>query len=142
MSVPDHKLHCFAVMSADSAHPLSVEIREFIAQHIHSVEQLEVLCLFVENSEKSWTAAEVFRRVQSSEKSIGDCIETFRSAALLEVMPEGYRFSRTKDVRTETARLLAQSYRERRVSVIECIYKRPSDPIQDFADAFRLRKEK
>src|ERR1043166_4426279 len=95
------------------------------------------LCFVVEKPGKWWTSAEVFRQVQSSEKSVLDCLETFQSAGLLEVGPDGYRFFQNKNERTGTATTLARTYRERRVSVIECIYKKPPDPIQDFADAFR-----
>jgi hypothetical protein len=35
-----------------------------------------------------------------------------------------------------------QLYRERPVSMIKLVYARARDPLRNFADAFRLRKEK
>jgi len=130
-------------MPSDSAHSIPPEVRQFIAIHIHSIEQLEVLLVLCENSAKSWSAAEVYRKVQSSEKSVTDCLESFRYSGLATLSPEGlYRFSPDEAGLNGIASALSQAYRERRVSVIECIYKRPSDTIQNFANAFRLRKER
>jgi len=53
---------------------------------------------------------------------------------------EGYQFLEQRHNIVVTD--LANAYRERRVTITECIYKRPSHPIQDFADAFLLRKDK
>ena len=127
-------------MAAESIPP---DVRRFIGAHVFSVEQLEVLCLLSENGVRSWTAAEVLHVVQSSEKSIADCLDHFRAAGLLKVEPDHrYRFLPTDPNLTHTVTALVKTYRERRVSVIECIYSKPADPIRDFADAFRLRKEK
>lgn len=130
-------------MAADSAHPIPPELRQFIAEHIHSIEQLEVLILLSGNASKSWSVAEVFRQIQSSEKSILECLENFRTAGLATVTSEGlYSFSPREVVLCKIVSALAHAYRERRVSVIECIYEKTQDPIQNFAEAFRLRKEK
>jgi len=130
-------------MPSDPAHSILPEVRQFIAIHIHSIEQLEVLLVLCESSAKSWSAAEVYRKVQSSEKSVTDCLESFRYSGLATLSPEGlYRFSPDEAGLNGIASALSQAYRERRVSVIECIYKRPSDTIQNFANAFRLRKER
>lgn len=129
-------------MTVDPARPISLELRRFIAEHIRSVEQLEVLILLADQTTRLWTVSEVLRRIQSSEKSVSDCLEYFRNAGLLTVTSVGaYSFSPSDSSLGALVQALAKTYRERRVSVIECIYKR-STPIQDFADAFRLRKEK
>ncbi|HTU80889.1 MAG TPA: hypothetical protein VMF61_02105 [Candidatus Acidoferrales bacterium] len=41
----------------------------------------------------------------------------------------------------ELVRRLAELYADRRTAVIERIFSEPRDPLQSFADAFRLRKE-
>jgi hypothetical protein len=126
-----------------AANSLSPELRHFIGTYVHSVEQLEVLRLLSENPAKWWTVPEVYRQIQSSEKSVGECLESFQSAGLLDYQPaSGYLFSPRKSAETQRIAELVKAYHERRVSVIECIYRKPADAIQDFADAFRLRKEK
>jgi hypothetical protein len=126
-----------------AANSISPELRKFIAEHIPSVEYLEVLCLLQEDTVKSWSVGEVLHRVQSSEKSVAQCLEQFQAAGLVTAEAGGrHRFSPSGKELAETAAALVKTYRERRVRVIESIYAKPSDPIQDFADAFRLRKEK
>jgi hypothetical protein len=127
-------------MSVDT---LTIEIRRFIALHIHSLEQLEVLCLLTETPDKSWSIADVNRAIQSSEKSISDCLEKFRNDGLVISNPDGkFCIAREANNLNETVVALTKAYRQMRVSIIECIYSKPPDSIQDFADAFRLRKDK
>lgn len=114
-----------------------------MAQHVRSVEQVEILCLVSGDPARSWTAAEVFRRIQSSEKSVAESFAAFCKSELLISETGGvYRFAPKLPELARTVAELATAYRERRVKVIETIYGKPSDPLQDFADAFRLRKEK
>jgi hypothetical protein len=127
-------------MAADS---LTVQVREFLTRYIASIEQLEILCILSEQHHKSWSVTAIFQQIQSSEKSILNCLAKFRDAGLVVLAEEGtYRFSPKDTGSFETVQAVAKAYRERRISVTEFIYKKPSDPIQDFARAFRLRKEK
>jgi hypothetical protein len=127
-------------MAADS---LPSQVVQFISRYVHSVEELEVLCLLAEEPLRSWTVSAVFQRIQSSEKSVAARLETFQKEGLTVLEADGsYRLAPVDANLIGTAKTVIEAYRDRRVSVIECIYKQPSDPIQDFADAFRLRKEK
>ena len=102
-----------------------------------------MLCILSEAREKRWSVAEVFRIIQSSEKSTIHCLEALRETGLVaSENPGNYRFSPRDQAMAELAVELAKTYRERRVSVIEFIYRKPTDPIQDFAEAFRLWKDK
>ena len=126
-----------------ASNPIPSDLRRFIAKHISSVEQLEVLCLLSRKPDKSWTVPEVLREIQSSEKSVAECLETFRLNGLAVGSPEtGYRFAPAEEELVARTAELVKAYHERRVSVIETIYAKPTDSIQDFAEAFRLRKEK
>jgi hypothetical protein len=53
-----------------------------------------------------------------------------------------YRISREPSNLVPIASELQKAYRERPVTIIEMIYKKPPRQIQSFADAFRLRKDK
>ncbi len=126
-----------------SVESLSPELRAFIAEYVHSVEQLEILCLLFEGSAKAWTPGEILRIVQSSLKSVINCLESFRKNGLLiSLSPGAYEFSPRKQEINRVVLELAKAYHERRVTVIESIYQRSGDTIQDFADAFKLRKDK
>jgi hypothetical protein len=122
---------------------ISRELSRFIAQYIHSVEQLEILCLVSSNVDKSWTAGEVLHEIQSAEQSVSSCLTAFKNEGLLKVTPEGaFRFSAGSPGLVDLVKDLARTYRERHVTIIEMIYAKPSDPLQDVAEAFRFKKEK
>jgi hypothetical protein len=126
---------------ADS--PISKDQLHFVASHIQSVEQLEILCLLVANPSKSWLASEIFRHIQSTEKSVEECLQYFLTRGLLSVDAHClFQFSPKTPELAQSAIDLVKTYRECRVTVIEAIYKKPRDPVQSFAEAFRLRKDK
>ena len=122
---------------------LSSALRQFIAQHIRSVEQIEVLCLLSTEPEKAWTVDEVFRAIQSTRKSIAVCLEEFSQRGLLASQrAETYRLSPETPELTQRVAELTAAYRERRVAIIQTIYGKPSEAVQGFADAFNLKKRK
>jgi DNA-binding transcriptional ArsR family regulator len=122
---------------------ISSELQKFIARHIYSVEQLEILCLLAEGPAKVWSAAEVFTRIQSSQDSVGRHLQYFTEEQFLvrdETM--GYRFAPENAELARATLELVKTYREKRVTVIAAIYQTPLDPIRNFADAFKIRKDK
>lgn len=122
--------------------PISRDLRNFIASNIQSVEQLEILCLLVEDPSKSWSVAEVYRRIQSTERSVQEGLQYFVARDLLTADAAGiFRYSpKTAKLSASTSELV-KAYRERRVAVIEMIYRKPLESVKHFADAFRLRKD-
>jgi hypothetical protein len=123
--------------------PIARDLRNFIDSNIQSVEQLEMLCLLADAPSKSWTAMEVYRRIQSTEKSVQQGLQHFVARELFTADASGaYRFSPKTATLGNSALELVKTYREKRVAVIETIYKKPMESVQDFAEAFRLRKEK
>jgi predicted transcriptional regulator len=106
------------------------------------VEQLEVLLFLGENPATPHSVQNVFRRIQSSENSVTQCLEFFIQEQLVIKDANGYRIS---DASPDLIRLLDDLqtvYRERRVAVIEIIYQKRSSRIQSFADAFQFRRKK
>lgn len=137
MEIPELLPQTQMVVPAD---PISVEMQHFIAQHVQSVEQLEIFCLLSDTPQKSWSVADVFRKIQSSEKSVSECLKKFAGEKLLIAESGGmYRLSPENE---SLAKELATAYRQRRVTIIELIYKTSATPIQDFAEAFRLKRKK
>lgn len=122
--------------------PISRDLRNFIASNIQSVEQLEILCLLAEEPSKAWTVAETYRLIQSTEKSVQEGLQYFVARELLTADANGaFRFLPKTSMLNASTMELIKAYRERRVAVIETIYKKPLEPAQHFADAFRLRKD-
>lgn len=123
--------------------PITQEAQQFIAQYIQSVGQLEIFLTLGDGGDRSWSVDEVFRKIQSNEKSISDCLENFLREGVAILEKEGrYRLSDKSPNLVAIASELQKAYRERQVTIIEMIYKKPPRQIQSFADAFRLRKDK
>jgi hypothetical protein len=117
--------------------------QRLIARHIQSVEQLEILLLLRKTPDKASSVQDVFRVIQSSLASVAASLAYFANAGFLVQEPEGrFRFAPSDPELDQASTALAEAYHERRVAVIEAIYSRPSDPVRNFADAFKLRKEK
>ncbi len=119
-------------------------VRRFIADHIDSVEQLEILLLLFHHPERSWTAEAVARELRISALSAGDRLKDMARSTLLARVQgsEGeYRYAPENQQQGVVVAGLAAAYSERRVTVINLIFSKPIDKIRTFADAFRLRRD-
>jgi hypothetical protein len=124
---------------------IDLGVRAFIAEHIQSVAQLELILLLHSNPHQPWSAADAAREFGLSPEMTlgllrGLCQQGFASASD-ETDPQ-FRFAPKS---TEIQRLVDQVatlYQQRRVTLVQLIYSRPVDKLQSFADAFRFRKGK
>ena len=122
---------------------LPPEIRQFIAQQIDSLAQLEALLLMRREAERSWSAADLARTLYlSDEMCRGMFAELERRQFVARNSDDGTFTYSCKDLQADALLgALAGLYQERRVAVISEIYSNPVAKVQTFADAFRLRKE-
>jgi hypothetical protein len=126
------------------AEQLPSVVRELLARHIRSVEQLEVLLLLQGEPNRSWSAADVYAVIRSSESSIAQRLNVFTKEGFLaeeKGPPPSYRFAPRSGDLQAAVEATAAAYRTWRIRVVEAIFAPPSDPVQSFADAFRLRKD-
>ncbi|HTD65305.1 MAG TPA: hypothetical protein VK846_02090 [Candidatus Limnocylindria bacterium] len=120
----------------------------FIASHIRSLEQLEVLLLLSAQPHRDWTAADVYNVVRSSEASIFERLDELRMSGLLSSVESGgsvaktYRFAPSSPELAAVTDLLAHEHKERRVKIVELIYSPQAEPLKGFADAFKFKKDK
>ena len=118
------------------------EVVEFISAHIASMEQLEVLLLVSRQPDREWSPEAVFTEIQSSHASIVQRLREFSEQGLLiQPAPLKFRYSPRSEPLANAVRALAAVYKEKRVKVIELIYRKPVDDVQSFADAFKFRKD-
>lgn len=127
------------------AEDASAEARRFVAEHISSVAQLEMLLLLRTNPSESWTASQMAREMRMDAAWAEARLKELHARGLLERSEQGdpaYRYQpRTPELeRAVTA--VSRAYLLQRVSIIELIYSKPSDSIRVFADAFRLKKDR
>ncbi|HEY1729873.1 MAG TPA: helix-turn-helix domain-containing protein [Candidatus Baltobacteraceae bacterium] len=115
------------------------EIESFIAYCIDSVEQVEVLLLLA-HAERSWTIAELSEHLRSSRRSVGLRLVSLVAHGLVARDGVSFRYAASSDDDALVKRL-GTVYEERRSAVIDRIFSAKRDPLQHFADAFRLRED-
>ena len=119
------------------------EARAFVADHVHSITQLELLLLLHGEPEQAWTAAEASRALRAPERLLGGQLADFYAAGVLTATGTdelAYRF----DAAGPHARAvdeLAACVRQRKRAVQDLILRGPSSDVQVFSDAFRLRRD-
>jgi len=81
---------------------LSPAVKQLLARHIGSVEQLEVLLLLRGSPERAWTSAEVYDVIRSSPASVSQRLEAFTVAGFLtkeEGPPVRFRYAPNHSLR-------------------------------------------
>ena len=119
-----------------------LELKQFIAQQVESLAQLEALLILREDAQTPWKSAELCRRLYISPDMCEGILVDLIRRGFAERTAEGAVQYRAPS--SDADRLLvdlAAIYQERRVAVITEIYSKPVNKVQTFADAFRLRKE-
>lgn len=124
---------------------ITPRVKQFIAEHIDSVMQLEVLLLLAAQPGKVWTSEELARDLRIDAAWVEGQLRAMGGRGVIRAA-EGstpqFRYEpRTPEV-AATVEELAQAYADRRVTVIGLIFSKPVDKLRSFADAFRLRKDK
>jgi hypothetical protein len=122
---------------------LSNEIKEFIAEHVHSVLQLEVLLLVNQNKDKVWTPAAVGRELQLSAESAKVQLDGLSRRLLTTLDGPGkdlYRYNYSSDELNQTVSQLATAYATQRVAVLTLIFAKRIDKVGLFKETFRMIK--
>ncbi|MDX1952516.1 MAG: hypothetical protein SFY81_10040 [Verrucomicrobiota bacterium] len=128
----------------------SEELEKFIQSQFETLEQLEVLLLLARVPEKIWEARAVYEVIKSSLPSVEQRLKELVSQGyLVEVQGNAlaYQYAPTSEEASRLVTELVRAYKERPVKVVQAIYSRPPkakemDPLEEFAKAFRFRKEK
>jgi hypothetical protein len=121
----------------------SNELDRFIAVEINSLEQLEILLFLSGNPHKWWTAQDVYNVVKSSPQSVGDRLnEMVERGFLRKDTDNRFQFAPQDEKVWDLTSELRNAYKEKSVKVVQAIYSKPPDAVQEFAKAFRLRKDK
>lgn len=119
-------------------------VQQFILKRIDSVAHLEGLLLLRREPTGNWTDKELAKRLY---------ISTHQAAAIMSrLWADGFVITRSTKPLTYTYRpaspeleqmadLLADSFSKYLVPVTNLIHSKPTSRVQEFADAFKLKKE-
>jgi hypothetical protein len=122
---------------------IPADVEQFVARHVHSVEQLEILLLLRATRSRAWTAAQLVRELRIDLGSAQSRLKDLHTRGLVEPTApesEAFSFAPASPAIDAAVAALARTYIERRVTLINLIFSKPVQQIQSFADAFRLRK--
>jgi hypothetical protein len=126
-----------------AATPIPERLVAFIAQHIHSVLQLEIL-LLLRSSGQDFTPATLAEELRITEQSAAFRLKDLELRGLISssAPAETYRYGPHEPEIEELVEALARCYEDARHSVINLIFSAPGDSARSLADAFRIRKRR
>ena len=123
---------------------ISAQVRNFLAAHVESVLELEVLLLLRERPDRSWTAAELAQDLKIDVTWAGAQLAKLAGDKILQ--PDSanigqYRYAPASPEMDAVIGEVANAYASHRVTIIGLIFSKPTSTLKTFADAFRIRKE-
>lgn len=121
------------------------DIRHFVAGHLPSIEHLEAFILLQKNSTRSWSSPEVAAELHIPESTAEAVLERLASHNFLDVKISNeilFRFHPMSSDLEAIAARCAECYLRERIAIINLVTPATLTPLQDFADAFRLKKDK
>jgi hypothetical protein len=120
------------------------DVAQFILDKIDSIAQLEALLLLRRDAEEKWSAAKLAQRLYTSETQTTEALERL-CAAGLAVAAEGaslvYSYQPVSAELGELVDRMAHVYSKHLVPVTNLIHSKTKTRVQEFADAFRIRKD-
>jgi DNA-binding MarR family transcriptional regulator len=126
------------------ANDFPAEIEQFLAQHIESLAQLELLLYLRSHPDRGWTCQDLSKQLYIAPDVCTSIVADLERRGFIlrdAANSDLYRYRSTGVATDQLIDQLADLYQQRRVAVITQIYSRPVKNVQTFADAFRLRKE-
>lgn len=120
---------------------LSADLRRFILTSVPSVPYLEAVLLLRAEAGKEWDASQLARRLYVPERTGAELLDLLRSSGVgTPVGTAGLRYAPALELADLLDRL-AHAYATNLVAVTDLIHSRIDRRAQQFADAFRFRKE-
>src|SRR5215204_3977836 len=123
--------------------PIPEDLRRFLLASVPSVPFVEAMLLLREAHGQPVEPAHIARRLYLSEAATVALLEQLAEGRIAERAtqgPAGHRYAPHPDI-AGVVELLANSYRSHLLEVTEVIHSRTGRKAQQFADAFRLRKD-
>jgi hypothetical protein len=120
------------------------DVRRFLLTSIPSVPYLEAILLLRGQPEIGWTVAAVARRLYLAEPAAAELVRALAGAGIAAVQPGAPETFQYRPASAELQAMLdavARAYATNLVRVTDLIHSRVDKRAQQFADAFRWRKD-
>jgi hypothetical protein len=124
---------------------IPADVQEFIRKRIDSIAQLEALLLLSGHAHITWTVPALARRLYISEPETKALLTHLESQGLFSAIPGEpvhYQYRPASAELDEVVKRVIENYMKHLVPVTNLVHSKTQTRIQEFADAFRLRKDK
>jgi hypothetical protein len=122
--------------------PIADDVRRFILTSVPSVPYLEALLLLRADSSTQWDAFRLARRLYIAETQAIDLLQTLAESQVVRRAEDGgFQYSPVTPELVRAIDRLADTYASNLVGVTDLIHSRLDKRAQQFADAFRWRKD-
>jgi hypothetical protein len=121
------------------------DLAQFILEKIDSVAQLEALLLLRDDANVQWSAQALAKRLYITEKETAELLERLCADGFLVASsgpPLLYHYQPGSQELGQMIDRAAALYSKHLVPVTNLIHSKPKTRVQEFADAFRLRRDK
>jgi hypothetical protein len=119
------------------------DVQAFLLKYIDSIAQLEALLLLRANATLEWTAEMLAKRLYISAQDTAVLLERLHADGFLVALqstPRSYQYQPASNELAHMVDRVADLYAKYLVPVTNLIHSKPRTRVQEFADAFRLRK--
>jgi hypothetical protein len=116
-------------------------VRRLILDAIDSVAELEALLLLRETAGRPWTVEAASARLYVSRTVAAYSLSALAHRGLLDESPAGFIYRPSTPAVAEDVTALAFAYAQSLIAVTQLIHGKPGPSVQDFARAFRLRRD-
>jgi hypothetical protein len=120
------------------------DIKRFILTSVPSVPYLEAMLLLRNEAASPWDCPRLAQRLYLSEKAAASLLTELYDAGVIrahEQSPDSYCFSPASGALRDMIDRLADAYATQLVEVTHLIHSRTGKKAQQFADAFKWRKD-
>lgn len=120
------------------------DVQRFILVSVPSVPYLEAMLLLRNEARHSWDGARLARRLYMSENAACELLTELHTAGVLqrtEPVAPSFRYQPSSDGLRDTIDRLADTYARQLVDVTNLIHSKTGKKAQQFADAFKWRKD-
>jgi hypothetical protein len=121
------------------------DLRRFILTSVPSVPYLEAILLLRADAGVVWDVRRVAARLYVPERQAAELLTALAGAGIAASEEQGetavFRYAPSTEELRERLDALAQAYSANLVGVTDLIHNRTDKRAQQFADAFRLRKD-
>jgi hypothetical protein len=122
--------------------PIADDVRRFILTSVPSVPYLEALLLLRADSGTLWDPFRLARRLYVGEGQAMDLLQTLAQAQVVRRADDGgFEYAPATPELARAIESLAETYAWNLVGVTDLIHSRLDKRAQQFADAFRWRKD-